>query len=532
MKLSFNNASIRTKILSIVALNIVFFAVIAFVVINSINQQNKEKDAILLNGKVLFHFQTADMMHDAIRADVFKLLSIDRNDKEAVGGVKTDFEEHGKNFEDNITVIENLEGVPAEIKSQITNVKPALLNYLSFSKELIELAEKNDSVSDRTLNKKSGNFQTVFDQLAVQNETLSELILANSDQVKANAEASSASLKQFIIIVIILSVLLSIALSYFISWRVQKSVLQARDTLNLLSDGNLPEQTNVSSKDEIGQMISSINILTSNLSNVKHFAEEVGKGKFDSDVSVFNNQGDLGVALDGMRKSLANVADEDNKRNWATSGIAEIGDILRANNKDLTILYNNVISFTVKYLKANQGGLFLVNDDVESDKHLELVACYAYDKRKYLEKRIEIGEGLLGQCYLEKDIIYLTDVPNKYTSITSGLGDATPNCLILSPLMVNEEINGVLEIASFTPFEPYQIEFIKRLSESIASVITSVRINERTTRLLEQTQQQSEEMRAQEEEMRQNLEELQATQEEFYRKEQDYINEIEKLKNA
>ncbi len=530
MNLKFTDASIRLKVLSIVAINIIFFFIITLTVITSIDTQNNNRDEILLNGKALSYFKDADMMHDAIRADVFKLLFIDKTNQSLVQSVTKDYREHSISFTENINSIESISNLPTEIKNQLSNVKPALLNFLAFSNEMMTLGEKNDSISKSLLTSKSKEFQTIFDQLAIENEALSEMIMKSSENVRVKAEADSKQVRWIIISIIFASILISILLSLLISNKLQKSVLTTRDTLNELSQGNLPIENHVNSKDEIGQMMKALNVLTVNLRNVKSFAEEVGKGKFDSEVSVFNNEGHLGIALDVMRKSLSNVAEDDKKRNWATNGVAEIGDILRATNKDLTILYDNVISFIVRYLKANQGGLFLLNDEVKTDVHLELVACYAYEKKKFIEKRIELKSGLVGQCYAERQIIYMTDVPNKYTSITSGLGDATPSCLILTPLKVNEEINGVLEIASFTPFEPHQIEFIKRLSENISSVISSVKINERTTRLLTHTQQQSEELLAQEEEMRQNLEELQATQEQFFRKEQEYINEIERLK--
>jgi PAS domain S-box-containing protein len=124
---------------------------------------------------------------------------------------------------------------------------------------------------------------------------------------------------------------------------------------------------------------------------------------------------------------------------------------------------------------------------------------------------------LAGQAWQEGDIVYLTDVPQNYVKITSGLGDANPTSVLIVPLKVNDQIFGVVEIASFSTFQDFEMEFVQKIAESIASTISSVKINAKTQHLLEESQEMTEQMRAQEEEMRQNMEELQATQEEMQR---------------
>jgi methyl-accepting chemotaxis protein len=125
-------------------------------------------------------------------------------------------------------------------------------------------------------------------------------------------------------------------------------------------------------------------------------------------------------------------------------------------------------------------------------------------------------------------VIYLIEIPKEYIEITSGLGGANPNALLLVPLLIEEEVLGVIELTSFNKFQPHEIELVKKLAESIASTLNSVKINARTSELLEKSQEQAEMMAAQEEEMRQNMEELQSTQEEASRK----TFELEGLVNA
>jgi GAF domain-containing protein len=116
--------------------------------------------------------------------------------------------------------------------------------------------------------------------------------------------------------------------------------------------------------------------------------------------------------------------------------------------------------------------------------------------------------------------------------ITSGLGEATPTSLLIVPLLNNGAVEGLLELASFHPFLDFEIAFIRKLAENMASAIATLKVNEKTRRLLEQSQQQAEELRAQEEEIRQNMEEMSATHEEIQRKEVSYLRRIEELEAA
>jgi PAS domain S-box-containing protein len=255
------------------------------------------------------------------------------------------------------------------------------------------------------------------------------------------------------------------------------------------------------------------------VNSLSGFIEAISAGNYSADLSLEEDGASLGNTLITMRDKLRLNAEDDRKRNWSTSGMAQIGEILRVSSGTTEELFDNILKFVVKYTKSNQGGLFILNEENEAEKFLDLVACYAFERKKYLTRKIGIGEGLVGQCFLEGETIHLLEVPETYITITSGLGGASPNALLLVPLKVNGKIFGILELATFGKYEVHEIELVEKLTESIASTISSVRISESTRVLLEKTQQQAEEMRAQEEEMRQNMEELEATQEEMRRKE-------------
>lgn len=259
------------------------------------------------------------------------------------------------------------------------------------------------------------------------------------------------------------------------------------------------------------------------------FASEIGEGNFENNLEeIESQQNDLAKSLLVMRENLNQSKEEELQRNWSVQGVAEFGEILRNNNSDLGALSNEIISHLVKYMKANQGGIFIRNTEGHSEEVLELTGAYAYQRKKYLHKEIKKGEGLVGQCWIEGERIYMTELPNDYVNITSGLGDASPRALLIVPLKINDEFYGVLELASFRTFAPYEIEFVVRVGESIASTISMVKVNEKTADLLTESQELAHQLQAQEEELRQNQEEMLATQEEMDRKIKDLETKLKK----
>lgn len=138
---------------------------------------------------------------------------------------------------------------------------------------------------------------------------------------------------------------------------------------------------------------------------------------------------------------------------------------------------------------------------------------------------------MIGQCLLEKSIIVLTQTPKDYIKITSGLGEAVPQYVIVLPLMIREDIMGIVEMASFEPLASYQVDFLRNISENIASILYNKNINIETARLLTQAQEQAQQLSSQEEEIRQNTEEMQAIMEQMEREKKSMEEEIVDLKS-
>ena len=326
--------------------------------------------------------------------------------------------------------------------------------------------------------------------------------------------------------------LVFISVTYFWLSRIIQLPLQNMSKhITSLSEGNVDSQYNGLSdkgENEIAQMSRSLVRLTISLRNVAFIAKEIGEGNLNVNYDLLGENDVLGNSLITMQNNLVQAEtekevrhEEDERRNWVTRGIADFSELLRNNTGNVKVLCESVITSLVRYIRANQGGIFILNEDDPGHAYLEMMACYAYDRRKFADKNIEPGEGLVGMCYLEKETIYITQVPKGYIHITSGLGEDDPRALLIVPLKLNDIIYGVIEIATFNPFEAHEIEFIEKVAESIASTISMVKVNTRTNQLLEASKLQAEEMAGQEEELRQNLEELQATQEELGRKQKE-----------
>ena len=335
-----------------------------------------------------------------------------------------------------------------------------------------------------------------------------------------NAErllARTARIVKVISAILIVSLILSIFFWFNISQYLTKSINKIIESIKSISEGELKIEP-IKSQDEVAQVLKATNQLSTNLQLASAFAADIGKGQFNSSFSPVSEKDVLGHSLVAMQDELKKFKEEDEKRFWVNQGYAKFAEVIRTDASNLKNLGDYFISEMVKYVQANQGSLFVANENDENETVLEMTSCYAYNKKKHVDISIPAGEGLIGQAYLERDVISITDVPADYVKITSGLGEALPRAILIVPIKVEEVVYGVLEIASFSPFEQYKIDFIKKVGENLASVLLTVKQNEKTQILVHELKEKTQMMQAQEEEMRQNMEELMATQEEMQRK--------------
>ena len=331
-------------------------------------------------------------------------------------------------------------------------------------------------------------------------------------------------------LILVFAIMISFLFSqYFIS-----PLLSLKDSLASVSKGILPDKVDKKYNDEVGQMAETTDDLVQALKRTATFAEKIGTGDLKADFKPSSKGDILGNALIDMRKSLVETEQQDTERNWIITGVAEISEILRIHDT-IDDLGDAVIAYITEKIDAIQGAFYVVNDENESDPFIEMKSAYAYHKKKYVDAKFKFAEGLVGQAAVEKDYILRTEIPEEYVTITSGiLGDKKPTGILVTPLITEEKVYGIVEFAGFHRFTESQIKFVQEISLILARTIFNIKVNERTRKLLEESQKMSNELQEQQEVLRQNAEEMAATQEELKRTNtrlEDQVEEVNRTQN-
>ncbi len=264
------------------------------------------------------------------------------------------------------------------------------------------------------------------------------------------------------------------------------------------------------------------------IQSIARFAEKIGNGIYDgNDRMDFDS--DLGNILVSMKKKLIANSEKDRNEKWIAAGKEKIGNILRE-NQNISSLSVKVIEAIVEYTHAVQGAIY-ISEEKEEEKILRMAGCYAFSRRKFIEREFKIGEGLVGQAAIEKDIIHRTEIPDTYITIKSGLlGDVRPSALLIIPLVTDENLEGALELASFKEFSDLEINFFQDLAVMIARTIFNLRTRENTERLLSESTALTRELKLKQAQLEEHAGEMKKKQtliEETNKKLEEKIGEVE-----
>lgn len=189
------------------------------------------------------------------------------------------------------------------------------------------------------------------------------------------------------------------------------------------------------------------------------------------------------ISISKMMVRLKSLKDNEKTRNWDIKGTTILTSVVNQYGSNPNELYSKFLTALIKYLNAVQGGIFISTDQ----KRLRMMASYAYDRNKKVQKNIRIGEGLVGEVYEEQQETYIENVPDEHFKIQSALGNGAPSAVMILPLLERDNCYGVLEIASFRKIHKNEKELIRKACEILASAIGNIKINERTQFLLEES---------------------------------------------
>ncbi len=253
------------------------------------------------------------------------------------------------------------------------------------------------------------------------------------------------------------------------------------------------------------------NSLTLQVRAIADVATAVTRGDLSRQITV-EAQGELDELKNNLNQMIGNLketTEKNTEQDWLKTNLAKFSRMMQG-QKDLETVSRLIMSELTPLVSAHHGVFYLM-DDASGAPLLRLIASYAYKERKHVSNVFRLGEGLVGQAALEKKAILLTNVPDDYVTIVSGLGEAPPRNIIVLPILFEGEVKAVIELASFQPFSQIHQLFLDQLSESVGVVINMISANMRTAELLEQSQGLTHELQSQSEELKRQQEELKKT---------------------
>jgi signal transduction histidine kinase/HAMP domain-containing protein/CheY-like chemotaxis protein len=249
--------------------------------------------------------------------------------------------------------------------------------------------------------------------------------------------------------------------------------------------------------------------LTTQVRAIAEVATAVTKGDLTRSIKV-EAQGEVALLKDNINEMIVNLKDttlKNAEQDWLKTNMAKFSRMLQG-QKDLLTVGRLILSELAPVVSA-QHAVFYTYDISREPACLTLLASYAYEHPGDVGKQLELGQGLVGQCALEKQKIVLSNVPTDYIRISSGLGSASPVNVIVLPVVFEGQVKAVLELASFERFSPTHQVFLDQLTESIGIVLNTIEANMRTEDLLKQSQSLAEELQSRQQELQQTNEELQ-----------------------
>lgn len=369
-------------------------------------------------------------------------------------------------------------------REDLETVKAAVNDYVNFSKHMVEVAGDGNMEEFTKMIREDKGYE-VWKKFSA----FATPLFAYESEMNRQAQTSYQAAMRTNLIMQLSILVLAIPLLYVFILQLRKERDGRTALLKKVEENDRQFVFNSGTRSEsTAEAINESSI--QNVTRASRFVSNLAEGNYDigweglSEQNIDLNKGTLAGNLVQLRDKLKHVKEEDEKRNWINEGLTAFSERVRLHQHDIQLLCEHSVRFLAKYLNAQQAGIFIVAEG-NGERYLSLAACYAFDRKKFIEKRINIGEGLIGQTYLEGETVQLKELPHGYTHITSGLGEAMPRYMVIIPFKTETEIPAIIEMFSFSEMKEYHLRFLKRAGDVLASAIVTTQTAQKMKVLLE-----------------------------------------------
>ncbi|MEN8189047.1 MAG: response regulator [Thermodesulfobacteriota bacterium] len=362
--------------------------------------------------------------------------------------------------------------------------------------------------------------------------------------VESSVKSSHEALIDTVVILAVV-LIVTIILSILITRSISRPLDRMTESVEKISRGDLEVSLESGGRDELSRMATSISALLTNMSDLARAASFIAFGDFNVKVTPRSDRDTLGIAMQDMAETLRRTAAiahdvsqgdlsvalpvksendllagsinsmidslQESERqnihqNWVTSGLTFLDEEMRGED-DLGVLSKKIITLLCTYIGAQMGAFYIFH---EQNRLLQLNGSYALPDKNVLNKEIMLGEGLIGEAALQKELITLTEVPEDYVRIVTAIGNTLPRNILILPFFHEDRLKGIVEFAALDEFPAKVIEFLKITAKSIGIAVSVSQSRDRLQELLKESKQRAEELQIREEELKATNEELES----------------------
>ncbi|MBQ5540869.1 MAG: MCP four helix bundle domain-containing protein, partial [Bacteroidales bacterium] len=382
---------------------VIFFGVYVFFLVSGVKNDIDSFTTRQANGIYPLYAMTED-----IYSLVVQNHAIVENETDVVA-IQRHHNKFNQFYEIKLKEYENTLQTSEELK-MLDKFKSEFVIYQNINKDIIRLMINGNVETARQL--LSIKEISAFNQMR---KTLDQMYQMHRKNLLAGEQAIRDEVSKTLIIsgILILPLLLLAAFTaIYIIKVLKKSFVDFDGFTKKLSKGIIPETKLVEDGSDFGQINKNVNDTAELFKKLTEFSNEIAKGVYDAKASVEAPEGSMAKSLIDLCDRLVETEKEqkqrrleDEQRNWTTQGLAKFGDIMRHSNDNITKLSDDVIKNLVHYINASQGGLFVLDDSDPQHIFLEMASAFAYDRKKFLTRKVPLGDGLIGVCALEKNTI-------------------------------------------------------------------------------------------------------------------------------